>query len=116
LNNWIFAIVEETVNKALHDRIAKVAYDLFEKKGRRHGCQEEDWREAEKFVRAEIEREMAAKKEQKSKTEAPKAAAKAEPRKVVARTAAQAETKKKAAGKTGKTSAAKKKTSPEATI
>jgi hypothetical protein len=114
LNNWIFAVVEETVNKTLHDRVAKVAYDLFEKKGRRHGCQEEDWQEAEKIVLAEIAREMAAKKEQKPKAEAPKAAVKAEPRKVAAKKAAPAETKKKA-GKAAKTST-KKKTFPEATI
>jgi hypothetical protein len=115
LNNRIFAVVEETVNKTLHDRIAKVAYDLFEKKGRRHGCQEEDWSEAEKIVLAEIAGEMAVKKEQKPKGEAPKAAEKAEPRKVAARKAAPAETKKKAAGKAAKTQT-KKKTFPEATI
>jgi hypothetical protein len=116
LNNWIFAIVEENVNKALYDRIARVAYDLFEKKGRRHGCQEEDWLDAEKIVRTELAKEMAAKKEQKPKAEAQKAAVKAEPRKVAAKKAAPAETKKKAAGKTAKTSASKKKIFPEATI
>jgi hypothetical protein len=116
LDNWIFAVLEENVNKALHDRIAKVAYDLFEKKGRRHGCQEEDWLEAEKIVRAELAKEMAPKKEQKPKAEAPKAAVKAEPRKVAAKKAAPVETKKKAAGKAEKTSATKKKIFPEATI
>jgi hypothetical protein len=115
LNNRIFAIVEKNVNKALYDRIAKVAYDLFEKRGRRHGCQEEDWLEAEKIVRKELAKGMAVKKEPKSRAEAQKAAVKAEPQKVAAKKAAPVETKKKAAGKTAKTSASKKKIFPEAT-
>ena len=36
----------------LHDEIARVAYSLFERKGRRHGHHLNDWFEAEKIVRA----------------------------------------------------------------
>ena len=36
----------------LHDEIARVAYSLFEKKGRRHGHHLNDWFEAEKIVKA----------------------------------------------------------------
>ncbi len=39
--------------KHLHDAIARVAYSLYEKRGRIHGCQEEDWVEAEKIVMAQ---------------------------------------------------------------
>ncbi len=34
----------------LYDDIARVAYELFEKKGRRHGCDLEDWLEAETII------------------------------------------------------------------
>jgi hypothetical protein len=36
----------------LYNEIARVAYDLFEKKGRRHGHHLNDWFEAEKIVKA----------------------------------------------------------------
>ena len=36
----------------LNDEIARVAYDLFQKKGRRHGHHLNDWFEAEKIVKA----------------------------------------------------------------
>ena len=36
----------------LHDEIARVAYSLFEKNGRRHGHHLNDWFEAEKIVKA----------------------------------------------------------------
>lgn len=36
----------------LHDEIARVAYELFEKRGRVHGYEMENWLEAEKIVRA----------------------------------------------------------------
>lgn len=35
----------------LRDEIAKVAYELYEKRGRGEGCQVDDWLEAEKIVR-----------------------------------------------------------------
>jgi hypothetical protein len=36
----------------LHDEIAKVAYELFERDGRAHGKDREHWEEAERIVRA----------------------------------------------------------------
>ena len=36
----------------LNDEIAKVAYELFERDGRRNGKDKEHWREAEEIVRA----------------------------------------------------------------
>ncbi len=39
--------------KHLYDAIARVAYSLYEKRGRTHGCQEDDWLEAEKIVMAQ---------------------------------------------------------------
>jgi Protein of unknown function (DUF2934) len=36
----------------LYDEIAKVAYDLFERKGKKHGHHLNDWFEAEKIVKA----------------------------------------------------------------
>ena len=36
----------------LNDEIAKVAYELFERDGRRDGKDKEQWREAEEIVRA----------------------------------------------------------------
>lgn len=34
----------------LYEEIARLAYELYEKKGRRHGCDLEDWLEAEIIV------------------------------------------------------------------
>lgn len=36
----------------LQDEIAKVAYGLYERRGRIHGCAAEDWAEAERIVMA----------------------------------------------------------------
>ena len=36
---------------SLHEEIAKVAYELFERDGREHGKDSEHWLEAEKIVR-----------------------------------------------------------------
>jgi len=36
----------------LYDEIAKVAYELYEKRGRGGGCHVDDWLEAEKIVMA----------------------------------------------------------------
>jgi hypothetical protein len=112
----IFTLSEENMDKALHDRIAKVAYELYEKKGRRNGCQEEDWLEAEKIVRAELTAEIATKRLREGKPESKKAAVKAEPKKAGAKKAAAVEAGKKGARQQAKTAASKKKISPEATI
>ena len=40
------------MNKKMQDEIAKVAYELYEKRGGGHGCDFDDWVEAEKIVRA----------------------------------------------------------------
>jgi uncharacterized protein involved in type VI secretion and phage assembly len=42
--------------KAIHDEIAKVAYELYEKRGRAHGNELEDWLEAERIVMERHER------------------------------------------------------------
>jgi hypothetical protein len=39
----------------VQEEIAKVAYDIFEKRGYQHGSHVEDWVEAEKIVLAKIE-------------------------------------------------------------
>lgn len=53
----------------LHDEISKVAYDLYEKRGRVHGYELQDWLEAEKIIMerhvAEIEKEAKAIKKTK---------------------------------------------------
>ncbi len=36
----------------LHEEIMKVAYELFERDGRRHGLDKEHWLEAERIVKA----------------------------------------------------------------
>lgn len=40
------------MNKDLFDEIARVAYELYEKRGKMHGCHFDDWLEAEKIVLA----------------------------------------------------------------
>ena len=45
----------------LYDEIARVAYDLFEKNGRKHGHHLNDWFEAEKMVKARHAEESAKK-------------------------------------------------------
>lgn len=39
----------------LHEEIAKVAYELFERDGKRHGLDKEHWSEAERIVKARQE-------------------------------------------------------------
>lgn len=41
---------------SLRDEITKLAYELYEKKGRRHGCDFEDWLEAEIIVMLRYQR------------------------------------------------------------
>jgi len=36
--------------KGIHDEIARVAYELYEKRGRSHGHELKDWLEAEEIV------------------------------------------------------------------
>jgi hypothetical protein len=42
--------------KGIHDEIARVAYKLYEKRGKAHGHELEDWLEAEKIVMEKHER------------------------------------------------------------
>jgi hypothetical protein len=42
--------------KGIHDEIARVAYELHEKRGSAHGHELEDWLEAEKIVMEKHER------------------------------------------------------------
>ncbi|HEX9427692.1 MAG TPA: DUF2934 domain-containing protein [Candidatus Polarisedimenticolia bacterium] len=44
-------------SQALHRRISARAYDLFIKRGSRHGHDREDWLEAERLVHIEFEAE-----------------------------------------------------------
>jgi hypothetical protein len=66
----------------LHDEIAKVAYELFERDGGAHGKDREHWEEAERIVRA---RHAAAAQPQ---TEPPKRQAAPRPKKTAAKPAA----------------------------
>jgi hypothetical protein len=50
----------------LYDEIAKVAYDLHEKRGRVHGRDAQDWFEAEKIVLARYEKSTGKEKSKKS--------------------------------------------------
>lgn len=43
-------------NKGMHDEIARVAYELYEKRGMTHGHELEDWLEAERIVMERHER------------------------------------------------------------
>ena len=40
---------------ALHEMIAKKAYELFAQRGYQHGRHEDDWREAERLVCSQLE-------------------------------------------------------------
>jgi Protein of unknown function (DUF2934) len=42
--------------KGIYDEIARVAYELYEKRGRAHGYEKEDWLEAERIVMKRHER------------------------------------------------------------
>jgi hypothetical protein len=55
----------------LYDEIAKIAYDLHEKRGKVHGYELDDWLEAERIVLARYAkgREKKAKKPLKSKSQ-----------------------------------------------
>ncbi len=43
--------------KNFYDEVAKVAYDLFEKRGKVHGHDMEDWFNAEMIVKKRLEKE-----------------------------------------------------------
>jgi hypothetical protein len=43
--------MEEGARMSLEDEIAKVAYELFERDGRKHGMDREHWLEAEQIVK-----------------------------------------------------------------
>ncbi len=40
------------MQKNVHDEVAQVAYELFEKRGRVHGHELQDWLDAERIVSA----------------------------------------------------------------
>ena len=42
--------------KGIHDEIARVAYELYEKRGRAHGHELKDWLEAKEIVMKKHER------------------------------------------------------------
>ncbi len=49
--------------KDFYDEVAKVAYDLYEKRGRIHGHDMADWLKAEMIVKKRYEKELADPKE-----------------------------------------------------
>ena len=44
--------------KGIHDEIARVAYEVYEKRGRAHGNALKDWLDAEKIVMGKHERHV----------------------------------------------------------
>ena len=50
--------------KGLHDEVARVAYELYKKRGRAHGHDLKDWLEAEKIVMEKHERHARETKQQ----------------------------------------------------
>ena len=47
---------ESTVGEQeLQERVAQKAYELYEKRGRTHGCDVEDWLEAERLIVERLE-------------------------------------------------------------
>jgi len=56
----------------LYDEVAKIAYDLHEKRGRVHGYDIEDWLEAERIVLERYAKIIEKETEKPSKTEAKK--------------------------------------------
>jgi hypothetical protein len=59
---------------SLHEEIAKVAHELFEKGGREHGKDREHWLEAEKIVRMSHANRHSAQKVRPRSLNAPKTA------------------------------------------
>jgi len=57
----------------LYDEVAKIAYDLHEKRGRVHGYHLDDWLEAERIVLERYAKIMEKEAEEPSKTKAKKA-------------------------------------------
>jgi hypothetical protein len=72
--------------KELQERIARVAYDLYEKRGKQHGCHEDDWILAEQIVMEELSKKAEA--APKAKTVRKKTAGAATKKAVAEKTAA----------------------------
>lgn len=88
---------------SLHDEIARAAHELYEKSGRIHGRDIENWLEAERIILGGNVKEMSleAALDEKKKTAAKKQTAKAGPKKeVTKKTAAVKKTKAVRAKKT----------------
>ncbi len=49
------------MQKNVHDEISQVAYELFEKRGRVHGHELQDWFDAERIVSARSAKEKSGK-------------------------------------------------------
>ena len=69
-------------DKNLYDEIVKVAYDLYEKRGRVHGCHLEDWLEAERIVLERHAKEIEKEASTIGSTKGKKVSAKTEPKTV----------------------------------
>lgn len=50
---------EAALNPAIHDAIARRAYDLWEREGSGHGSHERHWLEAERQLHGDLETETA---------------------------------------------------------
>jgi len=58
--------------KNFYDEVARAAYELYEKRGRIHGCDLSDWLEAEMIVKKRYEKEMTGAKAKSSGKAKPK--------------------------------------------
>ena len=53
--------------QAVRDRVAKIAYELYEKRGRSEGCDVEDWLEAERLILDQLGNQRSTSKETPTK-------------------------------------------------
>jgi DUF2934 family protein len=67
-------------NKSLYDEIARVAHDLYEKRGRVHGYHSEDWLDAERIVLKRHAKEIEHEGNTIGSTKEKKASGKTEPK------------------------------------
>ena len=91
--------------KKMYDEIARIAYDLFEQRGRLHGYAQEDWLEAERIVMERHVKEIEQEADIIKATKKKKAPAKTETKTVKA---SKKTAEKPSAAKTRKTPAKKK--------
>ena len=86
-------------NKNLYEKISRIAYDLYEKRGKAHGHDIEDWLEAERIVMERHVKEIEHEAKVISSAKRQKAAKKAKPKTL--------KSSQKKSGKTAKKTAKK---------